>query len=724
MISFHHHFFLFFLLCIIISEGNEQEHKHIIEQLIPWFDESFFDYFLSEEKQPSSLVETEVLFVGLYDEFEQRSSKKEQTYVYQSLQRLLVKKLQNQFEFFLTQEHKQKNDYLFFKVRRSINNFFTEVKEPLDNETLSQWLKESQFLIQSEQQWKEREKKKENLEIYMYSLFSKEYELMKMNISEGMNTLNSFFTLLPLSNNTILFPSFEVYQSIYLQQIKSIRDITFFLYNFNKNELQNNIKPSFSKEEANKIISSLDDHCVIDSLQVRQRRVESKPPFTTSTMQQEAYLKHRYSTKKTQSIAQKLYEGIDLGNQTIGLITYMRTDSIRLSPEFVNNALGYIKKEYGDKYVGKENNRQGKGLIQDAHEAIRPTSLELTPKSIKQYLSTDEYNLYSLIYKRALASLMAAKLEEVTQVKLQSGKSLFKCEGIVTTFDGYSKLYESSEKTEDSKKLPLLSQGQVIAITKVNKEQKFTLPPARFNEAKLVKTMEELGIGRPSTYASTISTLKTRKYVTSEKGVFTPTDQGTDTVINLCEFFPPFMDTTYTSNMEKKLDDIVDGNDSRLNLLNSFYQEFNSLFLVAQKEMSKAKPVETGELCPLCGSPLVIKKSKYGEFTACSNYPDCHYIKPKEVKPLEILENEVCPKCGKPLVKRTSKNGEFYACSGFPKCRYIKGQEENKKQEDVVSDKVCPKCGKPLLIKKGRNNKGDFYACSGFPRCRYIESIK
>lgn len=491
-----------------------------------------------------------------------------------------------------------------------------------------------------------------------------------------------------------------------------------------ESSIDGDLKKITNEKEANEIISSLDDHCVINSLQVRQRRVESKPPFTTSTMQQEAYLKHRYSTKKTQSIAQKLYEGIDLGNQTIGLITYMRTDSIRLSPEFVNNALGYIKKEYGDKYVGKENNRQGKGLIQDAHEAIRPTSLELTPKSIKQYLSTDEYNLYSLIYKRALASLMAPKLEEVTQVKLQSGKSLFKCEGIVTTFDGYSKLYESSEKNEDSKKLPLLSQGQVIAITKVNKEQKFTLPPARFNEAKLVKTMEELGIGRPSTYASTISTLKTRKYVTSEKGVFTPTSQGTDTVINLCEFFPPFMDTTYTSNMEKKLDDIVDGNDSRLNLLNSFYQEFNSLFLVAQKEMSKAKPVETGELCPLCGSPLVIKKSKYGEFTACSNYPDCHYIKPKEVKPLEILENEVCPKCGKPLVKRTSKNGEFYACSGFPKCRYIKGQEENKKQEDVVSDKVCPKCGKPLLIKKGRNNKGDFYACSGFPRCRYIESIK
>lgn len=250
------------------------------------------------------------------------------------------------------------------------------------------------------------------------------------------------------------------------------------------------------------------------------------------------------------------------------------------------------------------------------------------------------------------------------------------------------------------------------------------MPPSRFNEAKLVKTMEELGIGRPSTYASTISTLKTRKYVLSDKGVFTPTQQGMETVEKLCEFFPPFMDTTYTSNMEKKLDDIVDGNDSRINLLNGFYDEFTSYYQVAQKEMSKAKPVETGELCPECNSPLVIKKSKFGEFVACSNYPTCHYVKPKETKPLEVLKDEFCPKCGKPLVKRTSKKGEFYACSGFPNCRYIKGQEENKKVEEVVSDKVCPKCGKPLLVKKGRNNKGDFLACSGFPKCRYIESIK
>ena len=401
----------------------------------------------------------------------------------------------------------------------------------------------------------------------------------------------------------------------------------------------------------------------------------------------------------------------------------MRTDSIRLAPEFVNNTASFIKENYGESYVGKENTSKSKGMVQDAHEAIRPTTLSLSPKSIKEHLTPDEYSLYNLIYKRALASLMSAKQEEVTQVKFVNNGQVFKCEGVVTTFDGYSKLYETSDNATQDKTLPPLKEGQVLKSKEITKEQKFTQPPSRFNEAKVVKTMEELGIGRPSTYASTISTIKARKYVTSEKGVFTPTEQGIETVNQLTHFFPQFMDTTYTSNMEKKLDDIVDGNDSRINLLRNFYEEFNSLYQIALKEMDKAKPVETGEICPVCSSPLVIKKSKFGEFIACSNYPSCRYIKPKETKKLEFLDGEVCPKCGKPLVKRTSKKGDFYACSGFPSCHYIKGQEEQKR-EDEVTDKLCPKCGRPLLKKKGKNNKGDFLACSGFPKCRYIESIK
>lgn len=479
-----------------------------------------------------------------------------------------------------------------------------------------------------------------------------------------------------------------------------------------------------SKEQAEQIVDSLSNDFKVDSLKVRSRRVESKPPFTTSTLQQEAFSKLHFSTKKTQSVAQKLYEGIDIGNnETVGLITYMRTDSIRLAPEFVNNTASFIKENYGESYVGKENTSKSKGMVQDAHEAIRPTTLSLSPKSIKEHLTPDEYSLYNLIYKRALASLMSAKQEEVTQVKFVNNGQVFKCEGVVTTFDGYSKLYETSDNATQDKALPPLKEGQVLKSKEITKEQKFTQPPSRFNEAKVVKTMEELGIGRPSTYASTISTIKARKYVTSEKGVFTPTEQGIETVNQLTHFFPQFMDTTYTSNMEKKLDDIVDGNDSRINLLRNFYEEFNSLYQIALKEMDKAKPVETGEICPVCSSPLVIKKSKFGEFIACSNYPSCRYIKPKETKKLEFLDGEVCPKCGKPLVKRTSKKGDFYACSGFPSCHYIKGQEEQKR-EDEVTDKLCPKCGRPLLKKKGKNNKGDFLACSGFPKCRYIESIK
>ena len=479
-----------------------------------------------------------------------------------------------------------------------------------------------------------------------------------------------------------------------------------------------------SKQQAEQIVDSLSNDFKVDSLKVRSRRVESKPPFTTSTLQQEAFSKLHFSTKKTQSVAQKLYEGIDIGNnETVGLITYMRTDSIRLAPEFVNNTASFIKENYGESYVGKENTSKSKGMVQDAHEAIRPTTLSLSPKSIKEHLTPDEYSLYNLIYKRALASLMSAKQEEVTQVKFVNNGQVFKCEGVVTTFDGYSKLYETSDNATQDKALPPLKEGQVLKSKEITKEQKFTQPPSRFNEAKVVKTMEELGIGRPSTYASTISTIKARKYVTSEKGVFTPTEQGIETVNQLTHFFPQFMDTTYTSNMEKKLDDIVDGNDSRINLLRNFYEEFNSLYQIALKEMDKAKPVETGEICPVCSSPLVIKKSKFGEFIACSNYPSCRYIKPKETKKLEFLDGEVCPKCGKPLVKRTSKKGDFYACSGFPSCHYIKGQEEQKR-EDEVTDKLCPKCGRPLLKKKGKNNKGDFLACSGFPKCRYIESIK
>lgn len=474
-------------------------------------------------------------------------------------------------------------------------------------------------------------------------------------------------------------------------------------------------------EEADNILNNISRNFEVYEVLVRNRRTESKPAFTTSTLQQEANVKYKFSTKKTASVAQKLYEGIDIGNETRGLITYMRTDSVRLAPEFIDSARKYIENKYGEQYLGSTDVKKSKGLIQDAHEAIRPTSLELEPKLIKQYLTDDQYKLYSLIYKRAIASLMASKLDEVTIVKFVSENGyLFKSEGVKNVFDGFTKIYEIEDDVKSLSES--FVKGEKLTISGLKKEQHFTQGPSRFTEAKIVKSMEELGIGRPSTYASTIAILYDRKYILSDKGTIIPTEQGIETVERLTEFFTPFMDTTYTARMEQSLDNIVEGNDSRLGLLNSFYEEFEQYYEAAVKGMEKKAPVQTGEICPTCGAPLVIKKSKYGEFTACSNYPECNYIKPKEKKEVVILENQVCPKCGKPLVKRTSKKGEFFACSGYPTCRFILGNEE--KKEDVVSDKTCPKCGKPLLIKQGKKGHSDFYACSGFPKCRYIESME
>lgn len=475
------------------------------------------------------------------------------------------------------------------------------------------------------------------------------------------------------------------------------------------------------EEDADEILNDLPNLFVVNDVTTRNRRIESKAPFTTSTLQQEAFIKHKYSTKKTASIAQKLYEGIDIGSQTIGLITYMRTDSVRLSPEFVTKANQYILDKYGEKYLGKENTKQGKGLVQDAHEAIRPTSLDLDPKSIKQYLTTEQYNLYKLIYNRAVASLMSPRLDEVTTIKFQGKNYIFKTDGVRMLFDGFTKIYGVEDDLK--KNLPEFVKGQEVNVTEITKQQHFTQGPSRYTEAKLVKTMEELGIGRPSTYASTISTLYDRKYIVQEKGSIFATEQGIETSDKLSEFFAPFMDTAYTAKMEQSLDEIVDGNDSRLGLLNGFYNQFEPLYEIALKDMKKTEPKKTGEVCPKCGNDLVYKKSKFGEFIACSSFPTCNYVKPKEEKPVEILEDQVCPKCGKALVKRKSKKGEFYACSGFPKCKYILGNEDNQ-VEELYSDKKCPKCNKLLLIKKGRNGHGDFLACSGFPKCRYIESIK
>lgn len=481
-----------------------------------------------------------------------------------------------------------------------------------------------------------------------------------------------------------------------------------------------------SQEEVENIEASLPEMFKVASMITEDKAHEPRPAFTTSTLQQEAFNQFHYSTKRTSMIAQKLYEGVEIDGSPFGLITYIRTDSSRLAPEFVSAASAYITDHYGKEYAGKVHVGKSSKNMQDAHEAIRPTDLEITPEYVKKYLPKDEYNLYSLIYARALASLMAPRIDAVTTLKINGNDYGFKADATVLKFDGYSKVYGAFESNTKASVLPQYKSGDEIKLNSLEKEQHFTKAPARYSEARIVKLMEEKGIGRPSTYSSTISTLNNRKYVTIEKGVLTPTEQGELTVTELVKYFPSFMDPSYTAEMETKLDTIVAGDSSRYDLLNDFYTKFIELLENADSHMEKIAAKETGETCPVCGSPLVERNGKYGKFVACSSYPKCRYVKKEEKAPVKVAEGKTCPKCGSPLVYRKGRDGnEFLGCSSFPKCRYIESltpapTEETTSQEE---ERICPKCHTGhLQVKKSRF--GTFIGCSNYPKCRYTEKTK
>ncbi len=447
-----------------------------------------------------------------------------------------------------------------------------------------------------------------------------------------------------------------------------------------------------SESEADAILEKLDKHFTIDSIETKQKGKKAKPPYITSTLQQDAVNKLNFPSKKTMSLAQKLYEGVDLESETVGLITYMRTDSVRLSDEFIGSGYHFIEENYGKEYIGYVKVSKKTENVQDAHEAIRPTSILRTPEKVKKYLSSDEYKLYSMIYYRALASLMADAKVNATTVVLDNHNYQFKATGQVLVFDGYLKVYKEYENSED-KILPALEKYKDggIDANEITKEQHFTQPPSRYTEAKLIKEMEELGIGRPSTYAKIIDTIREREYVTMEDKKFKPTEIGYETTDKLQEFFSDIINVEYTAKMEKDLDDISDANKDELQLLHNFYDEFAPLVQTAFQNMEKKGPEETGEKCPECGSNLVIRKGKYGEFVACSNYPTCKYIK-KEQKEVKVICK--CPKCGGNIIERTSKKGKvFYGCSNYPKCKVASW--------DLPTGELCPKC-KSLLV----NNKG------------------
>lgn len=475
----------------------------------------------------------------------------------------------------------------------------------------------------------------------------------------------------------------------------------------------NNVKLEIKNgEEVNQIYESLNKEFEVANVKKTTKKRESKLPFITSTLQQEASSKLGYKAKKTMSIAQKLYEGVALEDETVGLITYMRTDSTRLSDVFVKSAYEYIEEKYGKDYVGKVKVSKKTENVQDAHEGIRPTSALRTPESVKKFLKPDEYKLYSLIYARAMASLMAPAKFDATSVSLMNNGYEFKVTGSVMKFDGYLRVYGEYEK-QNNELLPELKEKEMLESKKVEKTQHFTKPPARYSEAKLIKEMEELGIGRPSTYAMIIDTIQTRGYVELVDKAFKPTETGILTSDRLTQYFNDIINVEYTAKMEHELDEIAEGEDDYVSALQSFMDVFQPLLDDAYDKMEVVAPKKTGEKCPECGHDLVERRGRYGLFVACENYPECKYIKKDPVE-LEYTGEE-CPKCGGKMVFKNGRFGRFEACSNYPECKYIKN---SKKKEPVMTDEVCPNCGSPVVIKQGRY--GEFKACSNYPKCKTI----
>ncbi len=446
------------------------------------------------------------------------------------------------------------------------------------------------------------------------------------------------------------------------------------------------------EREADDILKSLSKAFHIENVDEKKTTRNSKPVFKTTTMQTMASNKLGFASSRTMRVAQKLYEGVELENhESVGLITYMRTDSERVSPEFVKETKAYIEKKYGSEYVGSVKVPKKKENIQDAHEGIRPTSIYRTPESVKPYLTSDEYKLYDMIYYRALASIMAGAGLLNTTVLLENNDYLFKATGSVLKFDGYLKVYGKYEDQKDTI-LPDFAnyKSDTIIADEIKKEQHFTKPEPRFTEGSLIKEMERLGIGRPSTYAPTIQTLKDRTYIVVEEKKLVPTEIGIETTDKLQEFFSNIINVEYTAEMETDLDEIAEDKMDSVKVLKEFYNEFEPMVENAFKKMEKKEAEETGENCPECGSPLVIRRGKYGEFVACSNYPNCKYIKKEEKKITEIMP---CPKCDGTIVEKKTRKGKiFYGCSNYPKCDFASW--------DKPIEKKCPNCDGTLLEKK------------------------
>ncbi|MCI5553157.1 MAG: type I DNA topoisomerase [Tenericutes bacterium] len=446
-----------------------------------------------------------------------------------------------------------------------------------------------------------------------------------------------------------------------------------------------------SELEANDILNKLSKSFEIEDIEKKEKSKKAPLPFITSTLQQAAGNKLGMNAKKTMSIAQKLYEGVDLGEETVGLITYMRTDSTRLSHDFIKEAESYIEAKYGKEYKGSVRQKNSE-FSQDAHEAIRPTSIKRDPLSMKPFLTPDEYKLYRIIYYRALASLMSNAKTLNTGVTLNNNDYKFKVNGQTLVFKGYLEVYGEYETLTETELPPFDTyQSNVLVSTDIVKEQHFTEPPSRYTEPKLVAALEELGIGRPSTYAQIVDNIRTRHYVEVVDKKFVPTEVGIEVTKKLQEFFSHIINVEYTANMETDLDKIAEGKEVWYEVLEHFYQDFEPSVQEAFTKMEKKEAEKTGESCPECGNPLVIRKGKYGSFVACSNFPACKYIK-NDRKETEICD---CPNCDGKIIEKRSKRGKiFYGCNQYPTCKTA--------YWDKPTGEKCPECGSLLTEKKNK----------------------
>ncbi|HKQ97423.1 MAG TPA: type I DNA topoisomerase [Candidatus Polarisedimenticolia bacterium] len=530
-----------------------------------------------------------------------------------------------------------------------------------------------------------------------------------------------------------------------------------------------------NEEQTTAVVKAVErEKFVVASVEAKEKKKNPVPPFITSKLQQDASRKLGFTVKKTMTLAQRLYEGMDLGDLgTVGLITYMRTDSTRIAPEALNEVRDHIAKTHGPEFLPDEPRvyRTGK-MAQEAHEAIRPTSMELSPDAVKKYLQKDEFLLYSLIWNRFVASQMKSAVFDVTTADIKAGRALFRATGSTLKFAGWLAVYQevvdreradreraalersdpsaAADEDEAARLLPPLTVGMKLALKKLDPKQHFTQPPPRFTEASLVKELEENGIGRPSTYATILSTLQNREYVEKVEGKFVPSELGLTVTDLLIGHFGDIVDVKYTARMEEELDEIEEGRLDYVDALKDFNKQFTKDLKAATRNMENIKTKEepTDRVCEKCGKPMVIKWGRYGRFLACTGYPDCKNTQELATvvngangsaagdsnggatvsaeAPAIPEEHGTCEKCQSPMVLRRGRFGPFLACSAYPGCRNTKkialdkeGRISVTKKPDRILDEPCPQCGKPLAVKDGRF--GEFTACSAYPECKYIK---